>query len=454
MVLPVMLLFMKGNLNQKAMPAGRQGFSNLVVIIIILLITVVIGGFYIFNKDKTQPPPETLTDTETPKPPETAMVKSSPIITTSQPKNAEEYLGDYLGNPMVTDRLQPCIGNVLFNDPPANLENIASIMPLGNINPSAGHVTPSDHTGVVLQRVNVPNSMETIKTDIQAPGNVHIFGVRKYFVKETGREEYAIAFSPCKEFTAYYGHVNFISTKLKQALEQTKFVQCDPNSQATCEYHLDYQAISGEVIGTAGGPGANTAGIDFGSFDLRTPELGFLNKDIQNYYITQKNKTLHTTCPYDYYPQPLKDKLYGKIPRVVEPRCGEFMQDKAGTIQGNWQLKDYIQQGSNDWDKYFSVIHDLFDSTIGIVAIGGRISTPGEFDFHPRHTGTINREPSEVTADGKIYCYQNEISNRNGILSGHVILKLTDSEMLQVEYQAGICGLDNNFTSSPTVYQR
>ena len=63
------------------------------------------------------------------------------------------------------------------------------------------------------------------------------------------------------------------------------------------------------------------------------------------------------------------------------------MQDKAGTLQGNWFLKGV--GGSGDNVVFFG--YDNFDPSLGIVSVGGVFAEPGKMEFTPGGSGLRNR---------------------------------------------------------------
>ncbi|MBI2148594.1 hypothetical protein HYU23_02850 [Candidatus Woesearchaeota archaeon] len=334
------------------------------------------------------------------------------------------------------------------------------IVPLGLIHPP-GHALPMDH--ILLLLPNGPGGKTKLKTDIRAPGIVRIFGIRSVIYKRDGVVEskiYSIAFTPCRELTFYFEAINDLSDSLHKEIELQK---CEPNSQKEgnreflfCEYLVDYVTKAGEIIGTAGGlNGSNT--LDWGSYDMRVPKLPFLGRGDEG----PNNAVFYTTCPLNYYSSSLKDQLYDKLSdpdgqkRTAEPRCGEIMQDKFGTIQGNWQTKkEFRKDGDTTWSPFMGIGHDNYNASKGIIGVAGTISNSGTINYEPEHNGTINRESSEVTADGKIYCYQNNRrSNDDTALSGRLLIQLLDPKTLKAEYQEKKCDEVFKFVS-PTIYER
>ena len=74
----------------------------------------------------------------------------------------------------------------------------------------------------------------------------------------------------------------------------------------------------------------------------------------------------------------------------------------SGRYGGNPEKGDGLEfQG-----KGLAFLHNNIDPTKTELSISGNFtSQAGAFMFTPNHSGTIDREPAEVTADGQIYCY-------------------------------------------------
>ncbi len=70
-------------------------------------------------------------------------------------------------------------------------------------------------------------------------------------------------------------------------------------------------------------------------------------------------------------------------------------------------------------------------------------------DHTPAMTGTHNVEPSLVTADGKIYCYDDARYQAGSAF----LLQLIDDNHLRAEVQPGTCPANPQFVK-PVVYER
>jgi hypothetical protein len=71
----------------------------------------------------------------------------------------------------------------------------------------------------------------------------------------------------------------------------------------------------------------------------------------------------------------------------------------------------------------------------------------GKWDLAPVHSGTVNREFSEITPGDSVYCYQ-----ASG-MPGRILIQLTTTTTLSIEHQSGTCTGKVAFINS-VAYQR
>jgi hypothetical protein len=154
----------------------------------------------------------------------------------------------------------------------------------------------------------------------------------------------------------------------------------------------------------------------------------------------------------------LKNQLYvkfgslddqkGFIRRTIEPVCGTIYQNIPGTILGDWFYgKPQGNENLESHGRVLAFLHLNTDPTQGVISVAGTVTDrPFSVSFNPVHTGTINREPGEVKADGNVYCYN--INTRD--FNGKILTQLVDEHHLKVEYQKGVCSEENTFVKSFT----
>lgn len=414
----------------------HRGFSQVILLGIIAVIIMLagVGGFLVL-REKKEP------------------LGQQPVLQPQNSKRAEDKKqGPKTETSNVAASLPGCNGNNYYSVSPIPLNQLDYILPLGNINPG-GHSTPSDHLYFVITRT-VPGSHVPDTVDVFAPGDMTIYSVGRQRQIANGKvvnEDYFISFALCKELTGSFGHVSDLAGPLSNNMD---FTECNSYSGGTtnvyeqCRADVHIQVKAGEKIGTAGGK--LSAALDFWTIDERLPNPRVANPNRQY--------NLKATCAINYYPEDLRAKLSlflggGNRQRTIEPVCGEIFQDKPGTLQGNWYSGAADRNTPADWNTLMAMVHDPIDPRHGIVSIGGVISEPGTFYYQPRHSGFLNREPSEVTADGNIYCYEPEAILGYASLPGHLLTQLIDGAHLKIEHRDGACDSSYKFFS-PTTYER
>ncbi|MDE1870931.1 MAG: hypothetical protein KGI06_01695 [Candidatus Micrarchaeota archaeon] len=367
---------------------------------------------------------------------------------------------NYTANGGIASSLMACQNQTYLTALPANLSSISSLSPIGNLNPP-GHVIPSDHGSINLV------SASTLQATVYAPGNVHILQIVYQNSTQAGKHfsDYGVYFSPCKQLVFYYGHLDELSGALQQQISNaSKNASCqsfqEPGlASKTCTYHFDYMAKAGEVLGAAGGPNSNIKGFDFGGYDLRTSTQAFIDQARQ---VNNFGRPLNAICPVNYYTGALYTELYSIMNNTAKgsngyPSCGTDMEDIAGTIQGNWYLNGSAATGPANSSQQMAIVHYYENPAIGVVSIGGVVAQASLNYFTPTSSGYINREPSQVTADGHIYCYyQNNDNTPYGAspLTGYFLVQLVNTNTLKIEYQNGACPQTPSSFSNPTIYVR
>jgi|GEM_PF-1586718 len=356
--------------------------------------------------------------------------------------------------------LPECVsGQTYFDRLPAEVTALGSIIPLGNVS-VPDHTIPTDHMYFILKRSSAGVEGKTIPSTVVSPGKIVVTGFSRTSESKSGKQitdDFAITFSACKGIEFYLGHVKTITNTKLNALTSTEG-KCTTTTPATntevktCIYATDLVLEANEMIG---GIGSDTlGGFDFGAFSFKD-KLAFANQGIH------PPKTAYGLCPLDYFSATAKQQAYSIIgttekTRTVQPLCGLIMQDKVGTIQGNWYLGDTSKQETySNWDNHLSIVHDNVDPTIGVFAIAGQVTTPKVVKFRPLASGTKNREPSTVNADGIAYCYESELAlDANRYTTGSVLVQLVNEKQIKLEWRGTDCTSTNTFTSAAKEYNR
>lgn len=325
---------------------------------------------------------------------------------------------------------------VLFTHSPVNLDEIASITPLGNLNPP-GHTFPVKHMYINLKNIDSSTDAEEptpIRT-LYAPGNIVITQISLAEYLDKGESDYSIDFSPCEEFFAYFKHLASLSDKLEQAFNQGKGDCWEENPggnrMRNCDKEVNIELEAGEVIGTVGG---RTFNFDFGSSDMRVDPSEAARYDRRFEGIG------YVVCPLDYFSKDIKEALYAKLgdhssggqKRTIEPVCGTPHQDLVGTAQGVWYLQG--SSGLDKEDQHIALVHDNIDPRIPVFSIGTSLEKFGiesrTYEFEPKSTGFVDRDFADVKADGNIYCY--EFNKGFGDDVFQVLLQMETDEKLKI----------------------
>ncbi len=368
------------------------------------------------------------------------------------------------GNILYAENLPSCQGTDLFNSPLAIEGTYDSISPLGQTS-SPGHTFPVDHLYFNLKRTTQGDySSPSLPATILSPGDIEIFQINTIMYEKDGKDigsDYHIWFAPCREVTAYLGHVTSLNSKIKNAIDHADQKSCGtpystgspPNTMLKpCSYSLLLHLKSGEEIGTSGGPSVMTflAAFDLGVYDQRIPALPFINQR----YWTPHN--LHAVCGVHYYPDgPVKASLLSKINNVKKetsgfPGCGTNMWDKIGSAQGNWVLPDTPVGRVPDMQG-LAAIHLNTDPSQGLIDWGGAIAPADRIQFTIVSNGVVNRDPADIKVDGSVYCFED--TNHRSANARSVMLQLVDNNTLKAEYLNSACPSFLAF-SNPTTYSR
>lgn len=334
-------------------------------------------------------------------------------------------------------------GKELFTVFPAKEGDYTGIVPLGNLNPSS-HTFPTDHLYVEVHDPQNPAANKiAIQKKLIAPADMWIFGIQ-LSEQVGGITDYAMDFSPCRDVKGKFGHVGSLSPKIMAEISKAQG-KCNEyetggKKYKNCQYEdIKVQVNAGEEIGTAGSERSGM--LDIWMSDYREPQV---KRASQSRWTQDRN---YVSCFLDYYPSSQKDKYYeflrgpGNGKRTKEPRCGTVDIDIVGTAQGVWfyNLQGPFQQE----DPHLALAYDNLETDKQTFSVGNSASSvgieSGNYQFIPKTTGSVNRDFSQVKADGSVYCYD----TRNGKNGGgkSILLTMSSAEKLQIgRVQSGSCG--------------
>ena len=355
----------------------------------------------------------------------------------------------------------------ILTTPLMDPEKISALIPLGNISPP-GHTSPADHIYFATK--------ETGKIPVYAPVDSWITEVTEVSQQNSAGlyvpKGYVLTFTVCDGLILDFANYTELVPALREELVKQSTPECkrdiikpghEGGPEGQCYYKLNYPVKGGDILGYTQIDSQGRLPFEIWAYNhnkLARDDIDWAYYDKDNGYPYPR-----AFCLFDLYTGTLKDQYYSKfgfydeknekafIPRTIEPRCGQVNQDITGTIQGMW-FGDPDKKNKNlEFEgKGLAFIHSNTDPTTAEISIGGNFMNSGVFSFQPIHSGMINREFSEVKADGKIYCYGNP--NFDQLKGGEKILvQLLNDRSLNVEHQTGVCSSDESFQKLFTYYR-
>ncbi|MBI2139293.1 hypothetical protein HYU14_00090 [Candidatus Woesearchaeota archaeon] len=337
----------------------------------------------------------------------------------------------------------------IFQYPPANLEKITHIGPMGSLH--GEHVAPIDHQ--YYQNFN--NDEANIEVYAPGDGIVTDIGHMGSFRGDDQREpfdDYRIIIKHTCTMSSIFIHIDKLSQKLMEGAPefgQQKF----PNIPVK----------AGEVIGWF------DSNVDYNVVDKAVT----INLIEPKSYAWDENR-LHIKDPFDYFSEPVRKKLIAKSLRTAKPEGGFIDYDKDGTLLGTW-----FREGTNGWqglrlERYWAdhlaIVYDSIDPEQILFSVGtyeGKARQFGVKDNMP--------DPAEVTSATGLVKYElvesrlydgdaqwdfrklvKGLKMRNGDnVQGVALVQLIEDRKLKVEVFPGKAASEvNGFTAEAQVYGR
>lgn len=378
-----------------------------------------------------------------------------------------------------------CPANVegILNYQLIDINKITSMTPLGNLNPP-GHTSPVDHIYF--------STDSDAKIPVYAPADAWVTNIISVAMDAGQGFEpygYVIQLTICDGLVLDFANNTDISQPLKDEIVNQKG-DCNDGPkkeghvgpERQCFYSINYKVSSGDQIGYVQRAVRSDGNYDF-QFEIWAANYNEPSPSNIDWSYYDDNRYAHIMCPFDLYTGSLKQQFYAKLggidqkstkdektgkqmkntstfkQRTIEPICGTVNQNLVGTIQGMWfgeGWKNRKDKNMSENIKQFSFLHWNVDPTYAEIGNAGEITggESGQIQFIANHTGTIDREPSEVKADGQVYCYNYSVAkDGRQPSSGKILTKLVDDRHLKLEYQSGNCGTVEIFTK-PYNYER
>lgn len=300
------------------------------------------------------------------------------------------------------ETLPLCANDVIFTHFPIDMDLVKSFEPLGHYIPP-GHTFPTDH-----HYFNIKRGQGDV--DIFAPCDGWITYVAEYEVQGPIQKEYAFELYPCKEVWIKCGHITRLDNSILSQLGEKESEETYTTGGVTYHtknYQTQIEVKAGQKIGKLLDLDV-VSGMDFGTFDRRV-KLDFVNPSRWEEY-----GYINTVSFLNYSSPEIKTKIYKLIQfdneglplRTTPPLEGKVCYDVKGTAQGIWFFPG---KPVSPEDPHLALIRNNFTPEKNVISMG--TSVPGlksiPYEFYPESTGTHNRSFDEITADGKIYTFNN-----------------------------------------------
>lgn len=383
--------------------------------------------------------------------------------------------------PSVDNPLSPfpkCPSNLagILTAPLIELKHITSITPLGNLNPP-GHTSPVDH--------NYFTSDSDDPIPVYAPADGWITDLVVILAKDEKTGKYidrwiTMDIEICQGLKLTLANLTEASSVLKNSWPKNDngckydIVKSGHDfTEGQCYYHSNIKVKAGDLLGYTQNETRNNGSNGF-PFEIWAANYNKPAPSNIDWSYYDDDRYAHIMCTFDLYTGSLKQQFYAKLggidlkiskdektgnkiemgssflPRTIEPICGTVNQNIVGTVQGMWFGQDWKNRkdkNSPDDIRQFSFLHWNIDPTYAEIGNGGEISggQPDQIIFLPKQSGTIDREPSEVRADGRVYCYN--------FRDGKILAQLVNDKHLKLEYKSGSCTTMESFTK-PYNYER
>jgi len=286
----------------------------------------------------------------------------------------------------------------VFTVAPIDLDQIREIIPLGAVNPAAGHVLPTDH---------IYFDYADSKVTVRAPAAGVVRAVRDQFHGFHGDKKIEIQVD---ENLAYY----------------LTHVAVDPGVD------VGIKVTAGQKLGRVAG----FSMLDLGASDARVRLAGFVNPS------RYPEPTRHTVSQLALFAEPLRTQLYAKVTRDGTDKDGRIDLDKPGRMVGNWfheslSVEDSARGEPTQSVKQLSFAYDVRDPKAVRVSIGGTVAPRGLYAVLP---GTP--DPADVAVETGLVRYRltrlwpdslKHADESDGLL----LVQLINDRELKVEYFAG-----------------
>lgn len=369
-----------------------------------------------------------------------------------------------VGSPL---NLPPCPDGPVFSVMPFEPADYLAFRPLGFVSVPI-HLFPAKHSAFSM---SLPGETAPVKP-MRFPGDLWVTEIWSTRFP-SGQSGYQIYYQPCAQMRGYFNHLLDIAAPLKEAFDAAA-KQCVDFIDLTgtivkCQARVLLKVQAGDAAGTSGD---GSAGVDFSLADFRREPEGLIK--LEHY----PSDYPYYVSPVDYFTEDVKSEFAatlgsydGQVPRVAEPRTGDYRPDVPGTAKGNWFFPGVYLRDVTDYSASIALVSDYVDPRQPVFSIGTSIRglNMGTYSFSVGSdevlVNRINVPFAQVASDGAVYCYERFINGRTigglpaGRVDGVILVAVPTDTTLVVEKQ-GTAGTSCEslrpwtFTSNATQFER
>jgi len=331
-------------------------------------------------------------------------------------------------------------GPITFTMTPLNADAYTTINPLGALDPSNGHVFPTDHGAFWLTH----STGSTPVDDVKVPADGLIIEI--FSRQQSGYEDYRVIIAHTNGFWSYMDHLSALDESI---LSQIGTINAGEEKRLR---DSPITVIAGQIIGKTGGSNGNQRSMNWGVLD-ESETLNYINPDRYNRYAF----AVHFI---PYCQEDLKEELLGKIgsaapytyQRTADPLWGKVDFDESGKLVGNWFLEGIDESDPMAYpEKHLSFVYDIWDPTQIRVGIGGTLDvTPIGYIIDGN-----SPDPADVTTTTGQIIYRLQGTEQFGeqSIKATILVEMVESDKVKIE---GFSGWQNSpsFTTNAKYYIR
>lgn len=343
---------------------------------------------------------------------------------------------------------------VSFSYPPADLEKVVFIIPLGTMKDE--HVFPTDHQYYVASYYQGLDDENVV--DVYSPGDGVITEIEhhEYPSGQKLEQDYRIIIKHSSKIFSYYIHVDNISEKIAETVIDLPAQGHEDIKPVTVNIPVE----AGEKIGTYKGL------LDYNVVDYGV-EIGYINPESYSF----EEFKLHIQDPFIYFDDSVKTQLIAKCQRSEEPIGGTIDYDVDGRLVGNWFLGNANEYDNMEGERNALIFaYNNIDTDHIVVSIGLYENSACQFGIKGN-----SPDPADISVESGLikleltnynYFYNGQMVEPDSLMKGLtleneeqiqgiILLQLIEDQKLKMEvFPGSVASEVAAFTDNFRIYER